>query len=92
MVILGYCYHPFTGQKFGEIGFLAISQTEDVCEYGTRLVDRTKERKNKLRLALVLTYANNNTVPYFEKKDSERRSICLVIDGRGILRIMIVRH
>ena len=63
-----FCYCSFTKQKIGEIGFLAISQTEHVHEYGAILfISRTKARTKKLRLAFLLTCADKNGVPCSNK-------------------------
>lgn len=67
-VMGGCCYRPFHEQKFGEIAFLAISQTEQVRGYGTRLMAQTKERAKAIGLTHLLTCADNNAVPYFKKQ------------------------
>jgi histone acetyltransferase len=42
-IILGGCvFRPFHSQKFAEIVFLAISTSEQVKGYGTRLMNRLK--------------------------------------------------
>lgn len=61
-------YRSFTEQEFVEIGFLATSQTQQVCGYGARLTGRTKARMKKLGLAFLLTIAEKNAVIYFEKQ------------------------
>ena len=48
MVMSGCCYRSLTEQKFDEIGFLAIAQSEHVRGYGTRLMAQAKERTKKL--------------------------------------------
>lgn len=68
VVMGGCCYRPFHEQKFGEIAFLAISHTEQVRGYGTRLMAQTKERAKALGLTHLLTCADNNAVPYFKKQ------------------------
>lgn len=42
-IIIGGCvFRPFHSQKFAEIVFLAISTSEQVKGYGTRLMNRLK--------------------------------------------------
>ena len=45
VVMVGGYYRPSTEQKSGEVGFLAIFQSEHVRGCGTRLFARTKERE-----------------------------------------------
>ena len=47
-------YRPFTEKKFGQIGFLAISQSEHVRGCGMRLMARTKRRAKKLSSVFTL--------------------------------------
>lgn len=73
VVMGGCCYRPFKDQKFGEIAFLAISHTEQVRGYGTRLMAQTKERAKRIGLTHLLTCADNNAVPYFKKQGFSKR-------------------
>lgn len=73
MVMGGCCYRPFFEQKFGEIAFLAISHTEQVRGYGTRLMAQTKERAKNIGLTHLLTCADNNAVPYFKKQGFSKK-------------------
>eukprot|EP00871_Galdieria_phlegrea_P004236 jgi/Galph1/4813/GphlegSOOS_G3447.1 len=68
VVMGGCCYRPFLQEKFAEIAFLAISDSEQVRGYGTRLMAYTKERTKQLGLTHILTCADNNAVPYFKKQ------------------------
>ena len=45
------CDRTFTRQKFGEIGFLVVSQAENVRGHDTKLTVQTKERMEKLGFA-----------------------------------------
>lgn len=72
-VMGGCCYRPFADQKFGEIAFLAISHTEQVRGYGTRLMAQTKERAKNIGLTHLLTCADNNAVPYFKKQGFSKK-------------------
>lgn len=73
IVMGGCCYRPFYEQKFGEIAFLAISHTEQVRGYGTRLMAQTKERAKEIGLTHLLTCADNNAVPYFKKQGFSKK-------------------
>ncbi|EME29013.1 histone acetyltransferase [Galdieria sulphuraria] len=68
VVMGGCCYRPFIEERFAEIAFLAISDSEQVRGYGTRLMSYTKERTKELGLTHILTCADNNAVPYFKKQ------------------------
>ncbi|OSX79498.1 hypothetical protein BU14_0076s0054 [Porphyra umbilicalis] len=72
-VIGGCCYRPFREQKFAEVAFLAISQTEQVLGYGTRLMAQVKERAKRSGLTHLLTCADNNAVPYFKKQGFSKK-------------------
>jgi histone acetyltransferase len=41
-VIGGICYRIYETQKFAEVAFLAITATEQVKGYGTRLMNKYK--------------------------------------------------
>jgi len=73
IVMGGCCYRPFPKQGFGEIAFLAISHSEQVRGYGTRLMAQTKERAKSLGLTVLLTCADNNAVPYFKKQGFSKK-------------------
>lgn len=73
IVMGGCCYRPFRDQKFGEIAFLAISHTEQVRGYGTRLMAQTKEQAKRIGLTHLLTCADNSAVPYFKKQGFSKK-------------------
>lgn len=72
-VMGGCCYRPFKEQKFAEVAFLAISQTEQVRGYGTRLMAQVKERAKRCGLTHLLTCADNNAVAYFKKQGFSKK-------------------
>lgn len=72
-VMGGCCYRPFPDQEFGEIAFLAISHTEQIRGYGTRLMAQTKERAKRIGLTHLLTCADNHAVPYFKKQGFSKK-------------------
>ena len=68
MMMKGYYYRLFMEQEFREIGFLAISQSENAHRYSSRLVVRSKEKAKKLRSVFLLTCAYKNAVRYFKEQ------------------------
>lgn len=58
-------------EGFGEIAFCAITATEQVRGYGTRLMNHLKRHARDVdHLRFFLTYADNNAVGYFMKQAS----------------------
>jgi len=68
-MILGGCvFRPFHTQRFAEIVFLAISTSEQVKGYGTRLMNRLKAHAQNVGIQYFVTYADNNAIEYFRKQ------------------------
>eukprot|EP00850_Spirogloea_muscicola_P023232 SM000340S12922 [mRNA] locus=s340:78495:81780:+ [translate_table: standard] len=68
-VVGGITYRTYYPQQFGEIAFCAITATEQVKGYGTRLMNHLKEHARDVdHLTHFLTYADNNAVGYFSKQ------------------------
>ncbi|KAL8449795.1 hypothetical protein Emed_002758 [Eimeria media] len=67
-VVGGVCFRPYFQQKFAEIAFLAVTSTEQVKGYGTRLMSQLKEFVKKSGIEYFLTYADNFAVGYFRKQ------------------------
>mmetsp|Transcript_12959 Transcript_12959/g.37611 ORF Transcript_12959/g.37611 Transcript_12959/m.37611 type:complete len:561 (-) Transcript_12959:1058-2740(-) len=68
-VIGGITYRAFHAQAFGEIAFCAVTSSEQVKGFGTRLMNHAKEHaRTRDRLTHFLTYADNNAVGYFAKQ------------------------
>ena len=66
--IVGGCvFRPFRNQRFAEIVFLAITTSEQVKGYGTRLMNKLKDHAQTEDLQYFLTYADNNAIEYFRK-------------------------
>ena len=66
-IIGGVVYRPFYEEGFAEIAFLAITSTEQIKGYGTRLMNRLKDHVQKSGVQYFLTYADNNAIEYFRK-------------------------
>ena len=67
-VVGGICYRPYYPQQFGEIAFCAITASEQVKGYGTRLMNHLKEFVKKEGITHFLTYADNYAIGYFKKQ------------------------
>ena len=74
-VVGGITWRPFYAQRFGEVAFCAVSSSDQVKGYGTRLMNRLKEilkdeaKENPAHtISHLLTYADNNAVGYFSKQ------------------------
>ncbi len=66
-IIGGICYRMYRDQRFAEIAFLAISQSEQYKGYGTRLMNKMKESMQKQGIEFLMTYADNSAIDYFQK-------------------------
>eukprot|EP00164_Ancoracysta_twista_P027417 GFYU01053902.1.p1 GENE.GFYU01053902.1~~GFYU01053902.1.p1 ORF type:complete len:312 (-),score=113.04 GFYU01053902.1:204-1085(-) len=64
----GVCYRPELNQRFAEIAFLAITSSEQVKGYGTRLMNHLKELTKRDKIDHFLTYADNYAIGYFKKQ------------------------
>ncbi|OQS00052.1 histone acetyltransferase [Thraustotheca clavata] len=67
-VVGGICYRPFLANHFGEIAFCAITASEQVKGYGTRLMNHLKEYVKTQGITNFLTYADNYAIGYFKKQ------------------------
>ncbi|CDW81357.1 histone acetyltransferase gcn5-like [Stylonychia lemnae] len=67
--IIGGCvFRPFKSQRFAEIVFLAITTSEQVRGFGTRLMNRLKAHAQKEGIQYFLTYADNLAIEFFKKQ------------------------
>lgn len=68
-VLGGISYKPFSGRDFAEIVFCAISSTEQVQGFGSRLMSHVKDHVRKtFQVNHFLTYADNYAIGYFKKQ------------------------
>lgn len=67
-VIGGICFRPFPTQRFAEIVFCAITSSEQVKGYGTRIMNHLKEHVKTEQIEYFLTYADNYAIGYFRKQ------------------------
>jgi len=65
----GICYRPYRKERFAEIAFCAISASQQVKGYGTRLMNQMKEYAVRQEgLEYLITYADNYAIGYFKKQ------------------------
>ncbi|KAJ8599721.1 hypothetical protein CTAYLR_004762 [Chrysophaeum taylorii] len=67
-VLGGICYRPFRAQRFAEIAFCAITASEQVRGFGTRVMNHLKEHAKRSGILYFLTYADNYAIGYFKKQ------------------------
>ncbi|KAI6648798.1 Histone acetyltransferase KAT2B-like [Oopsacas minuta] len=67
-VVGGLCFRPFPHQGFTEIVFCAISTSEQVKGYGTRMMNHLKDYHIRQRIYNFLTYADEFAIGYFKKQ------------------------
>ena len=61
-VVGGICYRIFEEDNFSEVVFLAISPNEQVKGYGTRLMNKYKDKMQQQNIKVLLTYADNYAI------------------------------
>ncbi len=85
-VIGGVCYRPNFVEKFIEIAFLAISHTEQVKGYGTRIMNKLKDHLKDKGIEYFLTYADNNAIGYFKKQGFSNYIKCPVENWKDLIK------
>ena len=85
-VLGGVVFRPFYEQKFAEIVFLAITTSEQVKGYGSRLMNKLKDHAKTKQLYYFLTYADNNAIEYFKKQGFTKTLSKDVSDGNLVMR------
>uniref|UniRef100_A0A7S0RDS6 histone acetyltransferase n=1 Tax=Pyramimonas obovata TaxID=1411642 RepID=A0A7S0RDS6_9CHLO len=69
VVVGGITFRTFKRQGFAEIAFCAVTASEQVKGYGSRLMNHLKEfSRERHKTTHFLTYADNNAVGYFVKQ------------------------
>lgn len=63
-IIGGICYRVYPTQRFAEIAFLAVTAVEQVKGYGTRLMNKYKDKMQKIGMEFLLTYADNYAIGF----------------------------
>ncbi|CAM9682071.1 unnamed protein product, partial [Choristocarpus tenellus] len=68
----GISYRPFYEQNFVEIVFCAVTTTEQIKGYGSRLMNELKEHTKLQGISYFQTYADNFAIGYFAKQGFSR--------------------
>lgn len=85
-VIGGVCYRTNLKEKFIEIAFLAISHTEQVKGYGTRIMNKLKDHCKEKGIEFFLTYADNNAIGYFKKQGFSNLIKCPIENWKDLIK------
>ena len=88
--ILGDCnFRPFRTQHFAEIVFLAISTSEQVKGYGTRLMNRLKDHAQTvgIRYFVIMQITMQSSIS--ASKVSQSIYKCLRQDGKASLKTIV---
>ena len=91
-VVGGICFRPQHEKKFAEIVFCAISSSQQVKGYGTRIMNTLKEHVKMEGIEYFLTYADNHAIGYLKNKVLVNLLLWNVIVLWDILNIIINQH
>ena len=67
-IIGGICYRAYHDMRFAEIAFCAVSASQQVKGYGTKLMNLAKQHVRRLGIEYFITYADNYAIGYFKKQ------------------------
>merc|ERR1719253_417435 len=67
-VIGGICYRAYPDMRFTEIAFCAVSASQQVKGYGTKLMNLFKMHAVTEGIEFFITYADNYAIGYFKKQ------------------------
>ena len=67
-IIGGICYRAYPEMRFAEIAFCAVSASQQVKGYGTKLMNLLKRQMVLEGLEYSITYADNYAIGYFKKQ------------------------
>jgi len=67
-IIGGICYRPYPEMKFAEIAFCAVSASQQVKGYGTKVMNLVKRQAVTENIEYFITYADNYAIGYFKKQ------------------------
>lgn len=67
-IIGGICYRPYPEMRFAEIAFCAVSASQQVKGYGTKLMNLLKMHAVTEGVEYFITYADNYAIGYFKKQ------------------------
>jgi histone acetyltransferase len=67
-IIGGICYRAYPDMRFAEIAFCAVSASQQVKGYGTKLMNLLKMHAVTEGIEYFITYADNYAIGYFKKQ------------------------
>jgi histone acetyltransferase len=67
-IIGGICYRAYPDMRFAEIAFCAVSASQQVKGYGTKLMNLFKMHAISIGIEYFITYADNYAIGYFKKQ------------------------
>lgn len=67
-IIGGICYRSYPEMRFAEIAFCAVSASQQVKGYGTKLMNLFKMHAVTEGVEYFITYADNYAIGYFKKQ------------------------
>lgn len=67
-IIGGICYRAYPEMRFAEIAFCAVSASQQVKGYGTKLMNLLKMHAVTEGIEYFITYADNYAIGYFKKQ------------------------
>uniref|UniRef100_A0A7S2M9F7 histone acetyltransferase n=1 Tax=Skeletonema marinoi TaxID=267567 RepID=A0A7S2M9F7_9STRA len=67
-IIGGICYRAYPEMRFAEIAFCAVSASQQVKGYGTKLMNLLKMHAVTEGIEFFITYADNYAIGYFKKQ------------------------
>ncbi|KAL7470948.1 hypothetical protein ACHAXS_011224 [Conticribra weissflogii] len=67
-IIGGICYRSYPEMRFAEIAFCAVSASQQVKGYGTKLMNLFKRHAVTEGVEYFITYADNYAIGYFKKQ------------------------
>mmetsp|Transcript_11174 Transcript_11174/g.33098 ORF Transcript_11174/g.33098 Transcript_11174/m.33098 type:complete len:190 (-) Transcript_11174:807-1376(-) len=76
-IIGGICYRAYPEMRFAEIAFCAVSASQQVKGYGTKLMNLLKRHAVTEGVDYFITYADNYAIGYF-KKQGFTKVMCLI--------------
>ena len=67
-IIGGICFRAYPEMRFAEIAFCAVSASQQVKGYGTKLMNLFKMYAINIGIEYFITYADNYAIGYFKKQ------------------------
>lgn len=67
-IIGGVCFRAYKEMRFAEIAFFAVSASQQVKGYGTKLMNLFKVHAVEVGIEYFITYADNYAIGYFKKQ------------------------